>query len=72
MEFCHNFKVVHRDLKPENLLIDAECNVKIADFSLANTVQMINTPEDVFFEKVRRDKKRRSASSAALHKIHSL
>jgi len=53
VEYCHNNNVVHRDLKPENLLIDGEYNVKIADFSLANTVQLINTPQDIFFEKLK-------------------
>ncbi|EKX49270.1 hypothetical protein GUITHDRAFT_67838 [Guillardia theta CCMP2712] len=54
VEFCHNHKVVvHRDLKPENILIDAECNIKIADFSLANIVQLINTRDDMFFEKLK-------------------
>lgn len=36
VEYCHRHKIVHRDLKPENLLIDAEKNVKIADFGLSN------------------------------------
>lgn len=39
VEFCHYNNVVHRDLKPENLLIDENCNVQLADLSLANMVQ---------------------------------
>ena len=36
VEYCHLYKVAHRDLKPENLLLDADLNVKLADFGLSN------------------------------------
>jgi 5'-AMP-activated protein kinase, catalytic alpha subunit len=39
VEYCHFQKIVHRDLKPENLLLDANLNIKIADFGLSNLMR---------------------------------
>ena len=39
VEYCHQHMVVHRDLKPENLLLDADQQLRIADFGLSNVMK---------------------------------
>lgn len=37
LKYVHSAHVLHRDLKPSNLLLNATCDLKIADFGLART-----------------------------------
>lgn len=46
MVYIHGLNIVHRDLKPENVFISAGLdgvdNVKIGDFGLATTAQLVD------------------------------
>jgi serine/threonine protein kinase len=38
LKYMHSGELLHRDIKPSNLLLNAECQVKVADFGLARSV----------------------------------
>lgn len=37
LSYIHSSGVLHRDLKPANVLVNANCDIKIADFGMART-----------------------------------
>jgi mitogen-activated protein kinase 15 len=38
MKYIHSADLIHRDLKPSNVLINSDCQIKLADFGLARSV----------------------------------
>jgi mitogen-activated protein kinase 1/3 len=39
LRFIHGSNVLHRDIKPANILVNGQCEVRIADFGLARVVK---------------------------------
>ncbi len=44
-QYLHSGGVIHRDQKPSNVLLDCDCNCKIADFGLARSLVTVAPKE---------------------------
>ncbi|KAL4422087.1 hypothetical protein ABPG77_001555 [Micractinium sp. CCAP 211/92] len=45
LKYMHSAQLLHRDIKPSNVLLNSECQVKMADFGLARSVAQLQTEE---------------------------
>ncbi|GFE54220.1 cell-cycle-assocaited kinase ERK7 [Babesia ovis] len=46
IHFIHSGDLLHRDLKPSNVLLNAKCNIKLADFGLARSIAHDETTDE--------------------------
>ncbi|KAH7441267.1 hypothetical protein KP509_03G031500 [Ceratopteris richardii] len=47
LKYIHSANILHRDLKPNNLLVNEDCDLKIADFGLARSFESDSMTEYV-------------------------
>ena len=38
INYLHSGQLIHRDLKPSNVLLNSDCDAKVADFGLARSI----------------------------------
>jgi len=43
LNYLHSCGIIHRDIKPANVLINADCSIKLCDFSLSRSLAGLNT-----------------------------
>lgn len=41
LQFLHSANIMHRDIKPGNILVTKDCQIKICDFGLSQTLTRI-------------------------------
>ena len=43
VNYLHSCGIIHRDIKPANVLVNADCSIKLCDFSLSRSLAGLNT-----------------------------
>lgn len=67
LHFLHSKQVIHRDIKPSNLLINKYCEIKIADFGLARTLNKVK--KSALIERLNDSKAKSSPKSSSPGKL---